>query len=115
MRDVSRRIRLGGDGDWLVTATKWGVKAVVAGEVAARTGNFTWVGALDVALTEVLSANEASEIMVGMAVRSAMETTAYSALPGTVAAVGVNAELYYYDRAVTSLTNDVYTVLSRSR
>jgi hypothetical protein len=94
---------------------KWGVKAAVAREVAAASKGLTWAGATRVGLTEVVSPNEASEIMTRIALGSAIRTSVLSALPALVFGEAVQIELYAYDRAATSLANDIYTVLSRSR
>jgi len=51
----------------------------------------------------------------GIALRSAGKTLLIGLPFATAASAGVQAELYLYDRVVTSTANDIYTVLSRSR
>ena len=84
-------------------------------EVAAASKGLTSFGAAMVILTEVVSSNEASEIMVGIALRSAGRTLILSAGPAYVTSYAFQYELDLFDRAVTSTANDIYKVLSKSR
>lgn len=87
----------------------------MAREVAAGSKGLTWAGATRVVLTEVISPNGASEIMTSIALGSAIRTSVLSDLPALAFGEAVQIELYAYDRAATSLANDIYTVLSSSR
>jgi len=101
--------------DWLVVGAEFAIKAAVMGEVATQTKGLTTIRAAGVILGEVIAPNEASEIMAGIALRSAGRTLLIGLPFATAASAGVQAELYLYDRVVTSTANDIYTVLSRSR